>query len=229
MPNPKLNLASIVEVCNNADNQEYYNNAAESVSGILADIMQDRADKNLKGAVVLGLDFTTIPKDLHKTGNPFWDKPKKKWNIVKQTHLTAIVDFNYENAVNGRLKKEGKESDFEAMPRSWGVRMAGTPYMVEHTNKDGIYRRYLSICCCGYPKSKYFAVSPNFREVPKSEIEAFIPPEPEGRQGLDKTVIYRDVACDSINEISYLGVFEVRDIVREMNGENVFGHSVEVA
>jgi hypothetical protein len=45
-----------------------------------------------------------------------------------------MIGFRYQNSVNNQREREGKDTDFVAMPRKWGVHIDGTP-LIEHNGK----------------------------------------------------------------------------------------------
>jgi len=54
----------------------------------------------------------TVPSDMRKKGNPYADK--EVYTVHKISKYSAQINFNYSNAVNNQLEREGKEADFEA-------------------------------------------------------------------------------------------------------------------
>ena len=44
-------------------------------------------------------------------------------NVIKDSEVNGGVDFEYENAVNNALKREGKNPDYELGKRAWGEHM----------------------------------------------------------------------------------------------------------
>ena len=68
---------------------------------------------NTKGATICTLVTATIPT-MRKTANPFIGRVKK---IVKGQ---MQFGYDYENAVNNRLKAQGLEPNFSAQSRKWG-------------------------------------------------------------------------------------------------------------
>jgi hypothetical protein len=62
-------------------------------------------------ATFISMVTATIPSDMRKTGNPYADKDT---TVHKVSKYGAQINFNYTNAVNNQLEREGKEADFEA-------------------------------------------------------------------------------------------------------------------
>lgn len=111
--------------------------------------------------------------------------------LKKLTYLNATIGFRYENAVNRQRVREDKEPDFEAVERKWGVREG---VLVKHNGKT-----YLEV---KVEKSYKYVYRLDGIEVPKEKIEPFLPLKSNSRQDLEKEIILRDYALDSIREIS---------------------------
>ncbi len=89
-----------------------------------------------KGAQPVSLITETIPP-MNKTNNPYYDKDKQAFRVTKRSWVNGMVGWNYTNAVTAqRLREDHPDPDFEAQPRTWGERIAGSP-LVKH--KDSLY------------------------------------------------------------------------------------------
>jgi hypothetical protein len=78
----------------------------------------------VKGAKAVSVVTITVPlmnKRVNGEANPFYDRVKKR------TYRSCMIGFRYENSVNNQREREGKEVDFVAAPRKWGVHLDGTP------------------------------------------------------------------------------------------------------
>jgi hypothetical protein len=130
---------------------------------------------------------------LRKTGNPY---P----NVRKLSRTQVVIGHKYENSVNNQRKREGSEPTFEAMPRKWGERKAGTPF-VEHNGKLYLECGMLRVL----DEPQYIAESGD--ELPREAIEPFLPTKGSNaeHQGVEKEVILRDYAIESITEITIDG------------------------
>lgn len=62
-------------------------------------------------ATFINMVTATVPSDMRKTGNPYAEKGTV---VHKVSKYNAQINFNYTNAVNNQLTREGKEADFEA-------------------------------------------------------------------------------------------------------------------
>ncbi len=130
--------------------------------------------------------------DMRKTDNPYHNQ------IMKRQKSNVFINFSYENAVNKALTKEGKEADFEAKPRKWGVRVPGTP-LVLHEGAYYLTARFLD----NEPKVEYLKEG---KLIDKALFESFIPEKKSsGSQGLDKAIIVRDFTISNILEIQFGG------------------------
>ena len=61
-------------------------------------------------------------------------KPKTKDNVdlVKESTVNGVINFNYQNSVNLQLKRENKNFTFVSKERKWGEHIPGTPF-IKHT------------------------------------------------------------------------------------------------
>ena len=97
----------------------------------LIDLLHER-----KGAQPITIVTQTIPA-MNKTGNPYYDKDKGTFRVYKRSWVNGMIGWNYSNAVsNQRAREDHPEPAFEAQPRKWGERIAGSP-LVKH--KDSLY------------------------------------------------------------------------------------------
>ncbi len=155
--------------------------------------------KNLKGALIVSLIAKTVPA-MRKTGNPFFSKQGKVWHprCHKIAYINAIINWKYANAVNNQRAREGNEDYFEPEPRKWGKRIKGTAW-VEHKG-----RMYLEVKVQRSLGHKYFDNAG--QEIPREQVEPWLPKRKEGaRQEVDRPVILRDYALDSITQIKVNG------------------------
>ena len=141
-----------------------------------------------------GATFATIIAEtdakLLKTGNPFG--PVRK---VSRVNVTLGVDYGA--AVNRQLTREGEAADFVAKPRQWGERVPGT-FFVQHKGKF-----YLEVKVEKSISHAYLDAAGN--ELTDEQIRPFLPARSTGRQGVEKEILVRDYALDSIRSISFKG------------------------
>jgi len=117
--------------------------------------------------------------------------------VKKISKVSCIINFSYENSVNNQRDREGVQEEFKAEPRKWGIRVQGTP-LVRH--KDQYYLEY--------KVEKVLSTVYFVDGIPRdrSELEGSIRQGQDGRQGVENTVILRDVSLCNIQEITIGGV-----------------------
>lgn len=151
---------------------------------------------------IRGVSFASIHSvtrlDMRKTGNPFAGK------ILKVSKILAIVgNWSYENSLINQAKRENVETEFEIKPRKWGFRLNDSG-IVEHNGK-----LYLE---CKVEKSiSSRIVFDDGRFIPNKDIEiirSFIPIRKESstQEPIEKKIILRDYAFDSIRKIRLNGI-----------------------
>jgi len=146
----------------------------------------------VKGPTPATITATTLVK-MNKRNNPYHEK------VYKTQDSNVFINFNYANSVNKRLVKEGKEANFEAKPRKWGVHVPGTPLIL---HKDNYYLE------AGYltkntPKVTY---TMDGEEVEKAVFENYLPArKPSTTQGLEQEVVMRDFKIENIKKVKVGG------------------------
>ena len=142
------------------------------------------------GAQIVTIITATEPK-LKKT-NPFGI-------ITKKSVINGIINFNYTNAVNRQRNREGNEQEFTAATRSWGQKVAGTPF-VEH---NGQY--YLTIKVEKTEKPEF--VDPNGNTVNVEDLQQhfYASSRSSGRQMVADAVITRDFKLSNVTAIKMNG------------------------
>lgn len=133
----------------------------------------------------------TIPP-MNKTNNPYHGRCRK---IAR---VNGIINWRYENAVNNQRVREEKAADFEALPRSWGTRLQGEPF-VQHNEKLYIELKVSASV------EHYYETHDGLR-LDTATVESYLRERrPQTRQGLEREVILRDYALDSIRELHAYG------------------------
>jgi hypothetical protein len=165
-------------------------------------LMQER------GATAITIVSTTEPrfrKSLDGQANPFLGV------CHKRSHVNGMMNWRYGNAVNNQRMREGQPLDdagevefFEPEPRKWGVRLSRTDGsitpLVEHKG-----RYYLEL---RVGKSLGYRYECQDGTTPDNEtIHPWLQSRGEEgrRQQVDKPVILRDYALDSIDFITLHG------------------------
>lgn len=149
----------------------------------------------INGASFIGIDTLTTVK---LTGGK---KNEMQGRVQKSTVGSSVMVFQnknsngYSNMVKRRLEAEGKNSEtFEVKPRTWGVRISGTP-LVEH---KGAY--YLEVIFLKAGENAYLL---DGKPIKKDLIVGLPEKKTEGTQsGLENKVIIRSYKIDSISRIS---------------------------
>ncbi len=143
------------------------------------------------GTRIVTITTRTDPR-LRKTGNPY------AGNVVKVQALNGVLNYDYEAAVNRQRGREEKAGDFQACSRQWGERIPGTP-IVEHKGKT-----YLSVKVerCLWRR---FETIDTAELIDPAELDPFMPAKAGSRQGIDREVIERTIAIDSIVSIRMNG------------------------
>lgn len=144
--------------------------------------------------------------DLLKTGNPWWDPIKKTWSIRKTSHVNGMINWSYQNAVNNQrmredkpLNPDGSVEHFVPLPRSWGERIEGTPF-IKH--KDKLHSIELKV----ERSVEHHWYDSAGNEVPEDQVKPFYPKKSESsRQGVDKKIRLRDYKIDNIHTIRMNG------------------------
>lgn len=142
-----------------------------------------------KGSEMVAIHVTTEPT-MRKTGNPYV-------GTVKHQSLSGVIGYDYENSVNNQLVREGKEADFVAQPRSWGVRLDNR--WVMHKEE-----RYLTIKVQGAGPATYTL---NGTEIEIEKLKPFIPEKKHAstQDDIEKKVIHRDIKLSNVEAITMKG------------------------
>jgi hypothetical protein len=142
------------------------------------------------GATFVSADITSEPK-MRKTDNPFV-------GAIKVVTLSGQINFDYANAVNNQLEREGNETagTFKSQARAWGVREDN---WITH---KGQY--YLTIKVQNSSEPIFLFEG---KEIDKAQLEPFMSEskKPHTQAELDKEVIVRDVKLDNIRCIRAFG------------------------
>ncbi len=167
-----------------------YTTIAPATPTLTADELLAELAENT-GTRIVTIVTRTDPR-LRKTGNPY------AGNVVKVQALNGVLNYDYEAAVNRQRGREDKADDFQACARQWGERVAGTP-VVMHKGKS-----YLSVKVerCIWRR---FETIDTGEMIDPAELDPFMPAKCGSRQGVDREVIERTIALDSIVSIRMNG------------------------
>lgn len=125
--------------------------------------------------------------------------------VIKKQKSNVFIKFDYQNSVNKARVNEGKEADFVAQPRKWGVHVPNSP-LIEHKGEYYLEARFLG----SEPQVDYLLDGKD--EISKDKLEAFLPLEKEGSglQDLEKEIVMRDFKVNGIREITFNGIRYIR-------------------
>ena len=134
--------------------------------------------------VVINTEVKMNKKDVETKAIPNPYIGARKFSVMNVT-----LNPKYETAVNDQREAEGKEQDFKASARAWGVNIGNG--LVDNNGK-----LYISMIV-----EKTIDVYYEFEGelIEKSKLEPFMPKvKPSTNQGLEKTVTYLTVAAENI-------------------------------
>ena len=139
--------------------------------------------RNLKGTTFATI--TTITEPAQIGGSPF------KTALRKVSRVNVAIGFGYSNSVNHQEKREGLAGTFEAQPRKWGVRVAGTP-LVTHKGKTYLEAKVERSIGHGYLV--------NGRRTEKAKVSPFLRPfvKPATQSHIERAIILRDYSLENI-------------------------------
>jgi hypothetical protein len=138
--------------------------------------------------------FVTLTEpSMNKGGNPYYGRLKKK------TTQNVTINFNYGNAVNNQLAREGKEKEFVPHARKWGERIDGTP-LIQHKGEC-----YVEAKMNGKPQSVVYFCDGS--EIAKEEIALYLKSSNSNaeHQGVEKEIIIRDTKLSNVQEVKMGG------------------------
>lgn len=142
----------------------------------------------VKGTTIVSIDVVTEPR-MRKTDNPYL-------GAMKTVSLSGVINFDYENTVNKQLQREGKEPEFKAQERAWGVHEGN---WITH---KGEY--YMQVKVQGASEPVYYYKG---CELPKTALQPFLQEssKPHTQESVEKEVVVRDVKLSNIKVIRALG------------------------
>ena len=145
-----------------------------------------------KGATIVSLKACTDAR-LRKKNNPIGPC----WKLAS---VVGMIGWNYTNSINNQRAREGHEEYFEALPRSWGQRISGTP-LVEYNGKYYLEVKVERILEVSYVRNSDGSM------VTYDEISMFLPTKRVNeRAETEKNIYPTDYAVENIREIKLDGV-----------------------
>ncbi len=152
--------------------------------------------RNIRGVSFARIDSVTEFR-MKKTGNPFAGQ------VIKVSRIMAIVgNWTYKQSLINQAIRENVDTDFEIQPRKWGTRLENG--IVEHNGK-----LYLEAKIERSIGSRIVFRNGHF--IPENEMEsiktfAVKSSESKTQDTIEKKVILRDYAFDSIRRIKLNGI-----------------------
>lgn len=149
------------------------------------------------------LDYWTITeegkrkKNPNPTLNPYFESGIRK--ISKKYKL--VTGFDYEKSVTDRLKREGKEGNFESKENWFEVVSKGL--VVNKNNPNKFYFRYQYLDDSTTETTSYFEGNPIDKQLYQSYLKEKGNYE---NQGLDNPLRFQVVGVENIVELSLGGV-----------------------
>lgn len=144
---------------------------------------------------IRGASFATVTTRtdarLKKTGNPFG-------HVEKVSRVNVTLGFQYAGSVNRQRVRENETPDFVAMPRAWGERSPHSPLLIEHKGK-----LYLETKVERSLSHEYRTA--DGRTLSDEQVQPFLPTRSASRQEVEKEILVRDYAIDSIIGIAFQG------------------------
>ena len=117
--------------------------------------------------------------------------------VTKVAAVNSFVGFNYENAINRQLVREGKEPNFEAAPIWKGKGERVNSRIVRHIDNNKLYLSYK------YEKSlRSFHFDSNMEFIPLELIKTAFPKR-SSYQPTEKTIEIRMIAIDNIRKLKF--------------------------
>jgi len=180
-------------------------------------LIEQLCELNFKGMVSL-VTVTEI-KALKKSRITKASTPSNLEVVTKYSYKIVSLGNEYEKAVNNRLKKEGKDQDFESMG-SYCEPVSGNNILFKHKTKDQFYLRYYSNLCpthktvtfycdaCGVeiPRELFYKLQEEYYPILKSKNES---------QGLDNDVQVNNVKLENVKWIKR-GDFVFNDLTQDI-------------
>jgi hypothetical protein len=190
------------------------NTAVANVMGLSNVVLVDRANLammlwEVDQDIVCEVRMATEP-NFNKTGNPFWDKASKSWNLLKVQNLKATLGSKtYAERVTAALRKtDPNAAPYQPEARKFGHKVDGTCW-VKYEKDSNDVRWYLELSVIEQTDS--VLLDNQLNPVSESLLEPFKPAQKEegARQiehGVDKdnVVVYRTPKLENIVSIKYL-------------------------
>jgi hypothetical protein len=144
------------------------------------------------GAFAVTLETRTVPT-MRKTGNPY------AGDCFKLATINVFLNTIYGNAVNRQRVREGAVADFEAQPRKWGERIAGTCF-VQHKGALYVEAKLERRIACSYETAAGQPIS-------AESLAPFLPDRADAGEahGVERAIILCDYKVENIVGVTLCG------------------------
>jgi len=168
------------------------------------DLVELLLEQETRGANFVEVFSKTVPT-MNKTGNLFYGK------IEKIAETNCQINWFYDNAVQNRRTKEKIFEEFTPKDRSWGTHIfnprigRSSKTIIEHTNKKGIYNRYVQMRTLSVQDVHYEWIENGQRltDTDVEKLKPFLRKRSKTRtQEVENEVIVSDYKVQSITMLS---------------------------
>ena len=129
-------------------------------------IKETSAVKN--GGLFLSAVLETEPT-MRKTGNPYFG------HVIKIQKIRASAGFDYETLVNNRLRREGKESEFEAEKPKGRHHLSNSVLITESDKVPGQYHMNIFLLNTDCEIYETYIDKRNGQVIEKKELLPYLP------------------------------------------------------
>lgn len=120
----------------------------------------------------VGLTTDTEPR-MNKTGNPFYNKETKTFN-VRKVSTTSYRTSNYEQRVNNNMEKEGMERTFESQKPSGKTHVEGTECLLVSDKDPNVFYLMVERFDNNKPTVEYFKDGQPMNETDRMIMNDFL-------------------------------------------------------
>lgn len=155
---------------------------------------------SLAGGTFVGIDTVTEVKLTGGRKNPQQGRVTKRMDGAVVMVFTNSATNAYDAMVRRRLAEEGRDPDsFQLGPRAWGTRIAGTPF-VEHNGRYYLETIFMHAGAVQYQLDGVPIDPADIQGLPERRESE------DSQAGLDRKVVIRTFALDSIIGLRAMGV-----------------------
>lgn len=142
----------------------------------------------------VGLRAVHAP-EMRVRNNPFAGR------VLKLSRVSGLINFRYTKSVNAQRKREAQPDDFQAVPRSWGVRIVGSPLVLHFDSGPQFYLEVKR-----ERVERWYFDANTLEPINEADLIPYLPRRRKSkRQNLDSEIVLRDYRLDHIAELSIGG------------------------